>query len=91
MFKTSSKIYVNCLILHEIKNEILLDYTGDSELIGSMLICKIEQKNNRYKIIEDFENNIKAIVVDYHSEGVIFTGWFCKLNVPDFDKMKKSQ
>ena len=31
---TSNKIYVNNLNLHEIKNEILQDYTGDFELIG---------------------------------------------------------
>ena len=31
---TSNKIYVNNLNLHEIKNEILEDYTGDFELIG---------------------------------------------------------
>ena len=31
---TSSKIYVNNLNLHEIKNEILQDYAGDFELNG---------------------------------------------------------
>ena len=31
---TSNKIYVNNLNLHEIKNEILHDYTGDFELNG---------------------------------------------------------
>ena len=36
--------YVNGLNLHEIKIEILEDYTGDFELIGSMLVGEIEQK-----------------------------------------------
>ena len=31
---TSDSIYVNNLNLHEIKNEVLEDYTGDFELIG---------------------------------------------------------
>ena len=31
---TSDKIYVNNINLHEIKNEILQDYTGDFELNG---------------------------------------------------------
>ena len=31
---TSNKIYVSKLNLHEIKNEILHDYTGDFELNG---------------------------------------------------------
>ena len=43
---TTDKIYVNSLNLHENKNEILEIYTGDFELIGSMLIGELEQKTN---------------------------------------------
>ena len=35
---TTDREYVNGLNLHEIKNDILEDYTGDFELIGSMLV-----------------------------------------------------
>ena len=53
---TSKKTSVNGLDLHEIKNEILEDYTGDFELIGSMLIGELEQKSNiRFKNVDDFE------------------------------------
>ena len=41
---TTNKIYVNGLILDEIKNEVSLHYTSDFELIGSILISEIEQK-----------------------------------------------
>ena len=41
---TTKRKCVNGLNLHEIKNESLLDYKGDYELIGSMLIGEIEQK-----------------------------------------------
>ena len=41
---TTDRQYVNALNLHEIKNEILEDYTGDFELIGSMLVGEIEKK-----------------------------------------------
>ena len=41
---TTDKRYVNGLNLHEIRNEILEDYTGDFELIGSMLTGEVEQK-----------------------------------------------
>ena len=41
---TTDRQYVNGLNLHEIKNDILEDYTGDFELIGSMLVGEIEQK-----------------------------------------------
>ena len=41
---TTTKIYVNGLNLHEIKTEILEVYIVDFELIGSLLIGEIEQK-----------------------------------------------
>ena len=41
---TTDRQYVNGLNLHEIKNDILEDYTGDFELIGSMLVGEIEKK-----------------------------------------------
>ena len=59
---TTNGKYVNGLYLHEMKNEILEEYSGDFELIGSMLIGEIEQKtNNRFKIFEDFETYANAI------------------------------
>ena len=49
---SSYKIYVNNLNLPEIKYEILQDYAGDFELIGSMFFGEIEQKTNtRFKKI----------------------------------------
>ena len=41
---TTDRKYVSGLNLHEFKNEILEDYTGDFELIGSMLVGEVEQK-----------------------------------------------
>ena len=71
---TTDRQYVNALNLHEIKNEILEDYTGVFELIGSMLVGEIEQKTNiRFKNVDDFENYIKAIDNSgYDSDDVIF-------------------
>ena len=72
---TSNNIYVDNLNLHEIKNEILKDYTGDFELIGKMIIGPVEHKTNiRFKNMDDFERYINAIDIDYDSEDVIFTG-----------------
>ena len=49
---TSNKLYVNSLNLHEIKNEILQDYTGDFELNGKMIIGHIENNTNyRLKVL----------------------------------------
>ena len=88
---TSNKIYVNNLNLHEIKNEILEDYTGDFELIGKMIIGPIEHKTNiRFKNMDDFERYINAIDIDYDSEDVIFTGYVYKLDTPQFKIVKRS-
>ena len=46
-FATSNKIYVNVLNLCEIKSDSSSDYTGDFELVGSMLISEIELKKNK--------------------------------------------
>ena len=90
---TSIGNYVNGLNLHEIKNEILEDYRGDFELIGSMLVGELEQKTNvRFKNVDDFESYINAIDNSgYESEDVIFTGWLYKLNTPEFKKVNRSQ
>ena len=56
---TSDSIYVDNLNLHEIKDEILEDYTGDFELIGKMIIGSVEHKTNiRFKNMDDFERYI---------------------------------
>ena len=72
---TTNRQYVNNLNLHEIKIEILQDYTGDFELNGLMIIGPIEHKtNSRLKNMDDFERYINAIGIDYDSEDVTFTG-----------------
>ena len=61
-------------------------------MIGSMLIGKKEQKTNiRFENIDDFENYVNAIGVNYDSEDVIFKGWLYKLNTPAFNKVNRSQ
>ena len=90
---TTDREYVNGLNLHEVKNEILEDYRGDFELIGSMLVGEVEQKTNfRFKNVDDFEGYINAIDNSgYDSEDVIFTGWLYILNTPEFKKVNRSQ
>ena len=90
---TTDRKYVNGLNLDEIKNEILEDYTGDFELIGSMLVGEVEQKTNiRFKNVDDSESFINAKDNSgYDSEDVIFTGWLYKLNTPEFKKVNKSK
>ena len=83
---TTNKTYVNGLNLHEIKNEILEDSTGDFELNRSMLVGEIEQKTKiRFKNVDDFDSYINAIDNSgYDSEDVIFTGCLYRLYTPEF-------
>ena len=77
--------------MHEIKNEILQDYTGDFELNGKMIIRVVEHKTNiRFKNMDDFERYINAIDVDYDREDVTFTGYVYKLSTPQFKVVKRS-
>ena len=77
--------------MHETKIEILQDYTGDFELIGLMVIGHFEHKTNiMIKNIDDFENYINPIDVDYDSEDITSTGYVYKLNTPQFNVVKRS-
>ena len=88
---TSNKIYVNNLNLHEIKDEILQDYTSDFELNGLMIIGPVEHKTNiRFKNMDDFGRYLNAIDIDYNSEDVTFTGYVYKINTPHFKVVKRS-
>ena len=90
---TSDKIKVTRIILHENKKENSLNYTGYFELIGSMLIGKIEQKTIlRFQIVDDFETYLNALdKCGYDSDNNILTGWLYKLNTSEFNRINRSQ
>ena len=89
---TTYRKYVNGLYLHEIENEFLLDHKGDFEMIGSMLIGRVELKSNiRFKKIDDFECFINATDIDYDSEVVTFNGYVYKLKTPQFNDVEQKR
>ena len=56
-----------------------------------MILEPIEHKTNiRFKNKNDFESYINAIDIDYDSEDVIFSGYVCKLNTPQFNVVRRS-
>ena len=88
---TTNKIYVNGLNLHEIKSEILRNYTGDFELNGSTVIGPVEHETNfGFRNMDDFESYIKVIDIEYYSEDVTFTGYVYNLNTHQFNVVKQS-
>ena len=90
--KELNKIEVIDKKLHEIKNEILLDYNGEFEMVGNLKVGdQIRQTNIRFRNISDYEAYINAIDVDYDSEDSIFNGYIYKINTPQFNKVNRSQ
>ena len=89
---TTDKLHFNGLNWHEIEDDIRIGYTGDFEMIVSMLIREIEQKSNiRFKNFDDFEIYNNAIDCDYDAGVVVFAGWLRKLNTPQFIMVNRSQ
>ena len=87
----SNQLYVNSLNLLEIKNQILLDYTGDFELYGLMVIGLVGHKTNiRFMYMYDFESFKNKTDIAYNSEDVNFTGYVYENNTSQFNVVKRS-
>ena len=79
--KEFKKTHVVNKNLHEIKNEILVDYAGEFENVGELSIGDhIRQTHLRSRNINDYESYIKAIDQDYESEDAISNGYIYKVN-----------
>ena len=78
--------------LHEIKNEILLDYIGEFEMVGNLKVGdQIRQTHIRFRNMGHFEAYINAIDEGYDAEDPIFNGYIYKLNTPQFNEVNRSQ
>ena len=90
--KELNKIHVVIQNLHEIKKELLLNFTAELELVGQLSIADhIPQTHIRFRKITDYESYINAINQDYESEDVIFKGYNYKINTPQFNLVNRSQ
>ena len=90
--KELNKIQVIDKNLHEIKHEILQDYTGEFEMVGNVKVGgQIRQSRIRFRNKDDFEAYINSIDKDYDSEDSIFNGYFYKTDTPQFKKVNRSQ
>ena len=90
--KELKKIKLLIKKLHEIKNEILLDYVGEFEMVGNLKVGdQIRQTHIRFRNMDDFEAYINAIGEGYDAEDAIFNGYVYKLDTPQFNKVNRSQ
>ena len=90
--KDLNKIQVIDKNLHEIKNEILLDYYGTFEMVGNLIVGdQIKQTHIRFRNMNDYEAYINSIDQDYDSDDSIFNGYIYKIDTPQFKKVNRSQ
>ena len=90
--KELNKIQVVNKNLHEIKQEILIDYVSVFEMVGNMKVGdQIRQTHIRFRNMDDFEAYINSIDQDYDSDDTIFNGFIYKINSPQFNKVNRSQ
>ena len=90
--KELGKIEVIDENLHEIKDEILLDYVDAFEMVANLKVDdQIRQTNIRFRNMDDFEAYINAIGEGYDAEDAVFNGYIYKLDTPQFNKVNRSQ
>ena len=90
--KKLNKIQVVNKNLHEVKQEILIDYTGEFEMVGNLKVGdQIRQTHIRFRNIADYEAYINAIDEGYDAEDSIFDGYVYKIDTPQFNKINRSR
>ena len=77
--------------LHEIENEILLDFTGEIEMVSTLkVVDQSRQTHIRFRYISDYEAYINAIDEGYDADS-FFNGYIYKINTPQFNFVDRSQ
>ena len=81
--KELNKIQVVNKNLHEIKHEILQDYTGEFEVVGNLKVGdQIRETRTGFRNMDDLESYINYIDEGYDAEDAIFNGYKYKLITP---------
>ena len=90
--KELNKIEVIDKNLHEIKNEIVQDYDGTFEMVGTLIVGdQLRRTHFRFRNMIDFETYIKSIDEGYVANDSIFNGYIYKISTPKFNKVNRSQ
>ena len=91
-FKELNKFQIVNKDLHEIKQETLVDYSGEFKMVGTSKVGdQIRQTHIRFRNITDYEACINAIDEGYDAEDAIFNGYIYKINTPQFNLVNRSQ
>ena len=78
--------------LHEIRNEMLEDYTGNFEMVGRPKVGdQIRQTHIRFRNFTDYEAYNNSIEEGYDAEDAIFNDYNYKTKTPQFNLVNRSQ
>ena len=90
--KELNKIHVVNKNLHETKQETLIDYTGEVEMVGNSKVGdQIRQTHIRFRYFSDYEAYNNAIDQDYESEDSIFNVYVYKNNTTQINLVNRSK
>ena len=90
--KELNKIHVVNKNLDEIKREVIVEYTGVLEMVGSLKVGdQIRQTHFTFRNVNDYEAYINAIDQDYDSEDAVFNGYIYKIDTPQFILVNRSR
>ena len=90
--KELNKFQVVNKILHENKNWIIGDYTGDFEMIVGLKVGdQLRQQHIRFRNKVNYEDYINSIDEGYEAEDAIFIGYLHKIITPQFNFVNRSQ
>ena len=90
--KELNKVHVVKKKTHETKQEILVDLTGEFEVVGNLSLGdQIRETQIRFRNVDVFASYVKAIDEGYETEDAIFNGYIHKINSPQFKVLKRCQ
>ena len=90
--KELNKIHIVNKNLHEIKQEILLDYNGEFEMVDNFQVCdQIRRTHIRFRNSSGYETYFNTIDEGYDAEDCIINGCIYKINTPQFNQVNRSQ
>ena len=90
--KELKKVQVVDENLHENKEEILGEFGGEFEMVGSLKVDdQIRQTHIGFRNFTDYEAYINSIDEGYDAEDSIFNGYIYKIDTLQINLVKRSQ
>ena len=90
--KELNKIHVGIKNLHEMEQEILMDYTGEYEMVGNLKVGdQIRQNHIRFGNNTEYEAYVISFDEGHDAEDALFNGYINKIDTSQFNLVNRSQ